>query len=120
MNEKLINSFSLVGNVAKVNEIKEQTNGTKYRYFTLCQNNKYKNKNGDEIDQPNYFDIKIFEKHFDKFESNLEVGKFINVFGKINVYKDNNNQSVLTLIGSDSRSITKEKTEFFDYDWLND
>ena len=46
MNHNVFNSFSLVGNVAKVNEIKKQSNGTKFRYFTICQNTKYKDKNG--------------------------------------------------------------------------
>ncbi len=121
MNHNIFNSFSLVGNIAKVNEIKEQSNGTKFRYFTICQNTKYKDKNGDVKDEPNFFDIKIFEKHFKYFENNLEVGKYINVFGKVKVYKDKNNKTVLTLIGSDSRALQIDKQEeMFDYDWLNE
>ena len=85
MNHAIFNSFSLVGNVAKINEIKEQSNGTKFKYFTLCQNNKYKNKNDELVDQANFFDIKVYEKNFKDFE-NLKVGSYLNVFGKINVY----------------------------------
>lgn len=121
MNHNIFNSFSLVGNVAKVNEIKEQSNGTKFRYFTICQNTKYKDKNGKTKDEPNFFDIKIFEKLFKNFESNLDVGKYINVFGKVKVYKDKNNKTVISLIGSDSRALSNEKQEeIFDYDWLNE
>lgn len=120
MNHAIFNSFSLVGNVAKINEIKEQSNGTKFKYFTLCQNNKYRNKNDELVDQANFFDIKVYEKNFKDFE-NLKVGSYLNVFGKINVYKDNENNTVMTLIGSSYRSLSKEKTpEFFDYDWLNE
>ena len=71
--------------------------------------------------EPNFFDIKIFEKNFKNFENNLEVGKYINVFGKVKVYKDKNNKTIISLIGSDSRALTSEKQEeVFDYDWLNE
>lgn len=121
MNHSIMNSFSLVGNVAKVNDIKEQTNGTKFRYFTICQNTKYKDKNENEVSEPNFYDIKIYEKNFKYFENNLVVGKYINVFGKIKVYKDKDNKAVMNLIGSDSKEITFNKdNEIFDYDWLNE
>ncbi len=121
MNHNIFNSFSLVGNIAKVNEVKEQSNGTKFRYFTICQNTKYKDKNGETKDEPNFYDIKIFEKNFKNFENNLEVGKYINVFGKVKVYKDKNNKTDMYIIGSDSRALSTEKQEeIFDYDWLNE
>ena len=77
MNDYIFNSFSLVGNIAKVNEIKEQQNGTKFRYFTIAQNNKYKNKDGEIIDNPSFINIKIFEKQFKDFEKYLTVGRFV-------------------------------------------
>lgn len=118
---QIFNSFSLVGNVAKVNETKEQANGTKFKYFTICQNTKYKDKNGEEKEEANFFDIKIFEKYFKTFDKILEVGKFINVIGKVKVYKDNSKKTKMTLIGCDARVLEKEKAEeLFDYDWLND
>ena len=60
MNHNIFNSFSLVGNVAKVNEIKEQSNGTKFKYISICQNSKYKNKDEEIVEQANFFDIKIY------------------------------------------------------------
>lgn len=121
MNHNIFNSFSLAGNVAKVNEVLEQANGTKYKYFTICQNNKYKNKDGEFIDKANFFDIKIFENQFEEFDKYLEKGKLINVFGKIQVYKNNDSKTILNLIGNSCRSLQREKTpEIFDYDWLND
>lgn len=121
MNHNIFNSFSLAGNVAKVNEVLEQANGTKYKYFTICQNNKYKNKDGEFVDKANFFDIKIFENQFEEFDKYLEKGKLINVFGKIQVYKNNDSKTILNLIGNSCRSLQREKTpEIFDYDWLND
>lgn len=121
MNHNIFNSFSLAGNVAKVNEVLEQANGTKYKYFTICQNNKYKNKDGEFVDKANFFDIKIFENQFEEFDKYLEKGKLINIFGKIQVYKNGDNKTILNLIGNSCRSLQREKTpEIFDYDWLND
>ena len=120
MNHNIFNSFSLAGNIAKINEVKEQSNGTKFMYFTLCQNNKYKNKEDEIIDQANFYDIKVYEGNFKDFQ-NLEVGKYINVFGKIKVYKDNENKTILSLVGNAYRSLSKEKNpEIYDYDWLNE
>ena len=120
MNHNIFNSFSLAGNIAKINEVKEQSNGTKFMYFTLCQNNKYKNKEDEIIDQANFYDIKVYEGNFKDFQ-NLEVGKYINVFGKIKVYKDNENKTILSLVDNAYRSLSKEKNpEIYDYDWLNE
>lgn len=120
MNHNIFNSFSLAGNIAKINEVKEQSNGTKFMYFTLCQNNKYKNKEDEIIDQANFYDIKVYEGNFKDFQ-NLEVGKYINVFGKIKVYKDNENKTILSLVGNAYRSLSREKVpEIYDYDWLNE
>ena len=121
MNHNVFNSFSLVGNVANINEVKEQSNGTKYKYFSLCQNNKYKNKDGEFVEVANFFDIKVYEKNFKDFEL-IEKGNYINVFGKIKVFKNEENKTVLQLVGNTCRSLTKkkDKEELFDYDWLNE
>lgn len=121
MNYSMINSFSLVGNVARVNEVKEQANGKKFKYFTLAQNNNYKNKDGEEVKSSSFFDIKIYEKDFERFERILEVGKYAHIFGKINIHKDKDNKTVVTLIGIDCRALNKnKKLELFDYDWFED
>ena len=121
MNYNTINSFSLIGNIAMINEIKEQANGKKFRSFTLAQNHNYKNKDGEAINNASFFDIKIYEKDFKKFEKILEVGKYVNVIGKINIHKSADNKIKFTLVGIDSRVLNKnKKLELFDYDWLND
>lgn len=123
MNYELINSFSLVGNVAKVNEVKEQANGNRFRYITIAQNNKYKTKSGEQKDEALFFDIKIFESKFKEFEGILDIGNYVHVFGKIQVYKDKDNKNTMNLVGTHARSLKRENkidSEIFDYDWLND
>lgn len=123
MNHEIINSFSLVGNIAKVNEVKEMNNGNKFRYFTVAQNNKYTTKNGEQKEEALFFDIKVYENKFKEFENLLEVGKYVHIMGKINIFKDNENKTTMSLIGTNGRSLNRDKnidTEIFDYDWLNE
>ena len=60
MLKEYINSFSLIGNISYIGDIQEQKNGTKYRYFQLAQNNKYKDKDGNLVDEPSFINIKLF------------------------------------------------------------
>lgn len=122
MLKEYINSFSLVGNISYIGDIQEQKNGTKYRYFQLAQNNKYKDKDGNLVDEPSFINIKLFESQFKNFEKILEVGKYLNIFGKIKVFKDSDNKNNIILIANNYRDLNKQKqyTEIFDYDWLNE
>ncbi len=122
MNSNMINSFSLVGNIASVNEIKKQSNGKKFRYFTLAQNNKYNDQEGNPKSVPSFISIKIYEKNFAKFENILKVGNYVNIFGKVGVYKDAEAKSKLYLVAIEGRQITynKNSEESFEYDWLSD
>ena len=122
MLKEYINSFSLIGNISYIGDIQEQKNGTKYRYFQLAQNNKYKDKDGNLVDEPSFINIKLFESQFKNFEKVLEVGKYINIFGKIKVFKDSDNKNNIILIANNYRDLNKQKqyTEIFDYDWLNE
>ena len=122
MLKEYINSFSLIGNISYIGDIQEQKNGTKYRYFQLAQNNKYKDKDGNLVDEPSFINIKLFESQFKNFEKVLEVGKYLNIFGKIKVFKDSDNKNNIILIANNYRDLNKQKqyTEIFDYDWLNE
>ena len=122
MNSEIRNSFSLVGNISSINEVKEQANGTKYRYFDIAQNNKYKNKDGEIVNEPSFYSIKIYEKQFEQFDKLLEIGKYINVSGKLNMFKDKDKKTNMILIGTDCRVLDKNKNkdELFEYDWLNE
>ena len=122
MLKEYINSFSLIGNISYIGDIQEQKNGTKYRYFQLAQNNKYKDKDGNLVDEPSFINIKLFESQFKNFEKVLEVGKYINIFGKIKSFKDSDNKNNIILIANNYRDLSKQKqyTEIFDYDWLNE
>lgn len=123
MNNNIFNSFSLVGNIAKIGDIKEQSNGKKFRFFTLAQNSRYIDKNGETVESVFFIDIKLYEKHFNEFEKMLEVGKYVHVMGKVNVYKDESGKNNIYFVANSYRTLSKEKRnyeEIFEYDWLND
>ena len=124
MKSEMYNSFSLVGNIAKVSEIMEQKNGTKFRYFTIAQNNDYKNKEGETIKNPSFINIKIYERYFNNFDDMLEVGRYVHVIGKLLFYNDENNHEKILLIGNTCRDLSKNNEEksldVYDYDWLNE
>jgi len=120
----IYNSFSLVGNVAKISEIMEQKNGTKFRYFTIAQNSEYKNQEGEIVKNSSFINIKIYEKYFNEFEEFLVIGKYIHVMGKLSFYRDDKNQEKILLIANTCRNLSKkdiDKTkDIYDYDWLNE
>lgn len=130
MNYELKNCFTLIGNISSVNEIKEQSNGTKYRYFGLAQNNKYKNKNGEDVKETSFFSLKIYEKDFEKFEKLLEVGNYVYVQGYLKSYKDSDNKTQEFKIAKDIRDLSKDSRiseevkelldDLADYNWLED
>lgn len=124
MKGDIYNSFSLVGNVAKISEIMEQKNGTKFRYFTIAQNSNYKNQEGESIKNSSFINIKIYEKYFNEFEEFLIIGKYIHVMGKLSFYRDDKNQEKILLIANTCRDLSKkhiDNTKQIDeYDWLND
>lgn len=124
------NSFNLIGNISSINEIKVQSNGKKYRYFGIAQNSKYKNKNGEDVTNTSFFNIKIYENDFEKFEPLLEIGKYVYVQGFLNNYQDENNKCKEVKIGKDIRDLSKGHKipehikelldELEDYNWLED
>ena len=122
MKSEMHNSFSLVGNIAKISEVMEQKNGTKFRYFTIAQNNDYKNKEGETVKSPSFINIKIYERSFEEFQNILEIGKYVHIIGKLSFFKDENNHEKILLIGNSCRDLSKKENleEVFEYDWLNE
>lgn len=130
MNYELKNCFTLVGNISSINEIKEQSNGTKYRYFGLAQNNKYKSKNGEDVQETSFFSLKIYEKDFNKYEKLLKVGNFVYVQGYLKTYKDKDNKTQevkivknmrdLSKVNNISKEVEETMNDLGDYDWLED
>ncbi len=123
MNSLDYNGVSLIGNVASISDIKTLPSGKKYRYFDICQNSKYTDKNGEEVENTSFFTVRLFEEQIDKYDSIIQKGKWIHLIGKLRNYltQDNVKKTYLT-VDTLREMRVKEKIDddIFDYDWLND
>lgn len=120
MNSLEFNSISLVGNIASVSDIKELPSGKKYKCFDLCQNIKYKDTNKIEQESKNYFSVRVYGEQIEKYNAMLEKGKWIHVIGRINSYISKDGIKKYYVSVNSIKEMSKNKVEFFDYDWLND
>lgn len=129
MFSEMKNGFNLIGNISYIGEIKEQANGNKYRYFSIAQNNNYKNKDEEDVKTTSFYSIKIYEKDFEKFNSLLEVGKYVLVTGRLTSYLDEDKKTVEIKIGKYIKDLNNNKIpeeqkklleELEDYNWLED
>lgn len=123
MNSLDYNGVSLIGNVSSISDIKTLPSGKKYRYFDICQNSKYTDKNGEEVENTSFFTVRLFEDQIDKYDSIIQKGNWIHLIGKLRNYltQDNIKKTYLT-VDSLREMKPKEKVdeEIFYYDWLND
>lgn len=121
MNSNEYNCVSLIGNVASVSDIKTLPSGKKYKFFDICQNSKYIDKNGIEQENKNYFNVRLFEEQISTYESMLQKGNWIHVIGKLKNYltEDMVKKTYIT-VDKIREMKPKERKDIFIYDWLND
>lgn len=77
-----INKIQLAGNAGNSPEIKVFDNN-KLAKFSLATTEKYKNKNGELVDQTQWHNITAWGKVADDIQKLVEKGKFVSVQGKI-------------------------------------
>ena len=75
------NSISLIGNISNISDEKILPSGKKYRFFDICQNDRYFDKNN-----TSFFSVRVSEDQFSKYESLLKIGNLISLKGKIKSY----------------------------------
>ena len=121
LNSLDFNGVSLIGNVANISEIKTLPNGKKYRLFDLCQNSKYKNSIGEDVESQSYYCVRLYDEQIEKYDSIIEKGKWIHIIGRLRNYL-NKDMVKKTYIAIDrvSEMQPRKDNEIFDYDWLND
>ena len=121
MNRLDFNGVSLIGNVSSISEIKTLQSGKEYRFFDICQNSKYIDKNGEEKDNKLFFSIRLVGNHISKYESIIKSGNWIHVIGKLRNYltKDMTKKFYIS-VDSIKEMKPKEKKKIFDYDWLEE
>ena len=58
----MFNQFIVIGRVVRDHEVQTLPNGTKVLNFTIAQNKKWKNAQGEQVEKPAYFEMTIFWK----------------------------------------------------------
>lgn len=123
MNNEFRNSITLIGNVSKIGSEFTTKNGSKMKFFDIGQGNKYKNEDGEEVNNSQYFTIRLNEESLNKYDF-LEVGKPVHITGHLKSYINKNKLREVIVVPSVIRDLSKikdkESIELFDYDWLND
>ena len=123
MNYMLKNNITLIGNVSKIGDVFTTKTDTKMKFFDIGQGNKYKNENGEEITNSQYFTVRLSDKKIEEYNF-IEIGKPVHVTGYLKSYINKNNIRETIVIPTTIRDISnlkdKEPIELFDYDWLNE
>ena len=73
----------LMGNLASDPQVKYLTNGTAVCDFSIAVNEKYKNKEGQNVENVNFFEVTFFGKVAEVCGEYLAKGKMIQVSGKL-------------------------------------
>lgn len=78
-----INKIVFAGNITRDPELKSLPTGTKVVNFSIASNSKYKNKNGEMVEQTEFGNIVMFDKKAEAVAKYLKKGDPIYVEGKL-------------------------------------
>lgn len=78
-----LNSLILEGNVTRIPEMKQTTNGFKVCTIPLAVNRFYKNADGEKVEEVSFFDVETFGNMAEYSEKNCEKGRGVRVVGRL-------------------------------------
>ena len=79
----MVNKLTLIGRVGNAPEIKTLDNGSKVAKFSLATTEKYKDKNGDKIENTEWHNLVFWRNLVDVVEMFVEKGMLLHIEGKI-------------------------------------
>lgn len=101
----IINRVQLTGNLGADPEIKTFDSGDKLLRFSMATNEKYTNRNGENLTDTQWHSIVVKGKMADKLSSELRKGSYISVEGRINhrsfTDKEGNKKFVTEIVAFD-------------------
>jgi single-strand DNA-binding protein len=85
-----INSVIIEGNLVKAAELSRWSDGTPYCRFTIANNESYKDKDGNWVDIPSFFDCMMRGNYAESMSKHLLKGRRVTVQGRLkqNKWKD--------------------------------
>lgn len=94
------NYVFIEGNLTKAAELSRWGDGTPYCKFTVANNESYKDKDGNWIDIPSFFDCIIKGNYGEAMSKHLLKGRYVNVVGRLkqNRWKDENGNNHYAIV----------------------
>lgn len=95
-----INFVVVEGNLTKAAELSSWGNGTPYCKFTIANNESYKDKDGNWVDIPSFFDCVIKGPYAQSMHKHLLKGRHVTVTGRLkqNKWKDEGGASHFAVV----------------------
>ncbi len=77
------NTVTIIGNVTRDPELRYLTSGTALASFGVAWNNRYKDRNGDQVEDTSFFDVTCWRDLADNVSESISKGDRVIVYGKL-------------------------------------
>ena len=77
------NTVTIVGNVTRDPELRYLTSGTALASFGVAWNNRYKDRNGDQVEDTSFFDVTCWRDLADHVAESISKGDRVIIFGRL-------------------------------------
>lgn len=108
------NSVSIIGRISKDAVVKQIKDDFGELTLSFCSNSQKKNKDGEYVEKPNFFIVKLKGSKLDKFASILTKGKQISVKGMLQQdswEKDGQKQSLVYILAEKIQPFSSGKSD---------
>ncbi|WP_436794022.1 single-stranded DNA-binding protein [Actinospongicola halichondriae] len=77
------NTVTVIGNVTRDPELRYLNSGTALASFGIAWNNRYKDRNGEQVEDTSFFDVTCWRDLADNVAESLSKGDRVIVYGKL-------------------------------------
>lgn len=77
------NTVTVIGNVTRDPELRYLQSGTALATFGVAWNNRYKDRNGDQVEDTSFFDVTCWRDLADNVSESISKGDRVIVYGKL-------------------------------------
>ncbi len=77
------NTVTIIGNVTRDPELRYLTSGTALASFGVAWNNRYKDRNGEQVEDTSFFDVTCWRDLADHVAESISKGDRVIVYGKL-------------------------------------
>jgi single-strand DNA-binding protein len=77
------NTVTIIGNVTRDPELRYLTSGTALASFGVAWNNRYKDRNGQQVEDTSFFDVTCWRDLADNVSESISKGDRVIIYGKL-------------------------------------